>query len=143
LRASYLLIAVPLDEKAGDSPSPIDIAKTVEVQLQGIFSVVRNDGAFRMNTLLLHRKIGSSPWPVPDPTQLIPTVHPGKGVGVFLDFKLLTQLDKDMKRAVWTPEAWQLEAALQVINWSQKATHDLLGRPFGGKLSYAEIADFM
>ena len=143
MRASYLLIAIPLDEKAGDSPSPIDLAKTAEVQLQAVFSAVRKDSNFHMGTLLLHRKIGSGPWPVPNPTQLIPAVHPGNGVGVFLDFKLLTQLDKDLKRAVWTPEAWQLEAALQVINWSQKATHDLLGRPFGGKLSYAEIADFM
>ncbi|MEM3640582.1 MAG: hypothetical protein QXQ94_09525 [Candidatus Bathyarchaeia archaeon] len=143
MRSSCLLIAVPLDEKAGDSPSPIDLAKTVDVQLRAIFSAVRKDNFFQMKTLLLHRKIGSEPWPVPNPTQLIPAVHKGSGVGVFLDFKLLTQLDKDMNRAVWSPEAWQLEAALEVIRWSQKATHDLLGRPFGGKMPYAELADFM
>lgn len=143
MRASYLLIAIPLDEKAGDSPSPIDLAKTAEVQLRAIFSAVRKDNLFHMNTLLLHRKIGSDPWPVPDPTQLIPAVHRGSGVGVFLDFKLLTPLDNDFKRAVWSPEAWQLEAALETIKWSQKATHDLLGRPFGGKMPYAELQDFM
>jgi len=143
MRAGFLLIAIPFDEKADDSPSSIDLAKTAEVQLQAIFSVVRKDKAFQMNTLLLHRKIGSGPWPVPDPTQLIPAVHPGSGVGVFLDFKFPTQLDNDVKRVVWTPEAWQLEAALEVIKWSQKATHDLLGRPFGGKMPYAELVDFM
>jgi hypothetical protein len=143
LRTNCLLIAIPLDEKAGDSPSVMDIAKKTEVQLRAIFSVIRKDNFFHMNTLLLHRKIGSDPWPVPNPTHLIPAVHRGDGVGVFLDFKLLTPLDKDMKRVVWTPELWQLEAASEVIKWSQKATHDLLGRPFGGKMPYAELADFV
>jgi hypothetical protein len=143
LRAAYLLIAIPLDEKAGASPSRIDLAKTAEVKLRAIFSAVRKDGFFHMNTMLLHRKIGSDPWPIPDPTLLTPAAHPSNGVGVFLDFKFLTQLDKDMKRVVWAPEAWQLEAALETIKWSQKATHDLLGRPFGGKMPYAELVDFM
>jgi len=143
LRATYLLIAIPLDEKAGDSPSPIDLARTVEVELQAIFSAVRKDNFFHMNTLLLHHKIGSGPWPVPDPSQLSPAVHPRTGVGVFLDFKFPTQLDKDVKRVVWTPEAWQLEASLEIVKWSQKATHDLLGRPYGGKMPYGELLDFM
>ena len=143
MRASYLLIAIPLDEKAGDSPSVMDLARAVEIELRGIFSAVRKDNFFHMDTLLLHRKIGSQPWPVPDPTQLRPAVHPGSGVGVFLDFTFPTQLDKDLKRVVWSPEAWHLEAGLEVVKWSQKATHDLLGRPFGGKMPYADLVDFM
>ena len=137
-----MLVAIPLHEGA-DSLSIGELAEAVKVQLQAIFSVVRKNGFFQMNTLLLHRKVGASPWPVPDPTWLIPAVHPGNGVGVFLDFKFPTKLDRDVKRVVWAPKAWQLEAALETIRWSQKATHDLLGRPFGGEMPYAELADFL
>jgi len=141
LRAGYLLIAIPLDEKAGDSPSVIDLAKAVEIDLYAIFSAVRKDGFFHMDTMKLHRKIGSDSGPIPKET-LVPAVHPNTGVGVFATFKP-SQLDIDTGLRVWAPEKWQLDVLDKTVVWSQKATHDLLGRPFGGKMPYAEIRDFM
>ena len=142
MRASYLLIAVPLDEKAGDSPSIMDLATAVEKELWAIFSMPRINGVFHTDKMVLHRKIGSG-----DPPKLsgdhVKAVHPGSGMGVFVAFKGPTQLDKDLGLQVWAPEFWQVEAIEKVIQWSQKATHDLLGRPFGGKMPYAELVDFM
>jgi hypothetical protein len=142
LRASYLLIAVPLDEKAGDSPSILDLATAVKKELWAIFSMPRINGVFHTDKMLLHRKIGSE-----DPPKLsgehIQAVHPGTGIGVFVAFRGSTQLDKDLGLLVWAPEHWQVEAIEKIIKWSQKATHDLLGRPFGGKMPYAELVDFM
>ena len=142
MRASYLLIAIPLDEKAGDSPSILDLARAIEKELWAIFTMPRINGAFHTDKMLLHRKIGSE-----DPPKLsgehIQAVHPGTGIGVFVAFRGSTQLDKDLGLLVWAPEHWQVEAIEKIIKWSQKATHDLLGRPFGGKMPYAELVDFM
>jgi hypothetical protein len=142
LRASYLLIAIPLDEKAGDSPSVMDLAKAVEKDLWAIFSMLRKDGFFHPRTMILHRKIGSGD-PPHLPEKPVKAVHPGTGIGVFVAFKAPTQIDEDLHLEVWPPEFWQVKAIEETIQWSQKATHDLLGRRFAGKMPYAEIADFM
>ena len=141
MRATHLLIAIPLDDRAGDTPSQIDLARAVEQDLWTVFSTLRKVGFFHMDTLQLHRKIGSGPGPMLNGPQ-VPAAHPGTGIGVFATFKP-SQLDQDMGVRVWAPEAWQLELLLKTIEWSQKATHDLLGRPFGGKMPYAELQDFM
>lgn len=142
MRASHLLIAIPLDHKAGDTPSPIDLTTAIENDLWAIFTIPRLDGIFHTHKMELHRKIGSGP----DPQlsgEHIKAAHPGTGISVFVAFKAPTQLDRDLSLFVWAPEDWQLEAIQKTIEWSQKATHDLLGRPFGGKMPYAELADFM
>jgi hypothetical protein len=142
LRASYLLIAIPLDEKAGDTPSVLDLAAAIEKQLWAIFSMPRIDSVFHMEKMFIHRKIGSSD-PPKLPGEHMKSAHPGTGIGVFVAFKAPTQLDKDLGLAVWAPEGWQAEAILRVIEWSQKATHDLLGRAFGGRMPYAELTDLL
>lgn len=142
MRATHLLIVVPLDPKAGDSPSQLDLATALEQELWAIFSMPRLEGVFHTDKMMLHRKIGSH-----DPPRLsgepIKAVHPGAGIGVFVTFKGPTQLDKDLGLFVWAPEGWQVEAISRTIEWSQKATHDLLGRPFGGKMPFALLQDFM
>ena len=141
MRATHLLIAIPLDDRAGDAPSPLDLAAATEKELWGIFSALRSDGLFHIDKMELHRKIGSGPGPMPNGPK-VPAVHRGTGVGVFVAFKP-SQLDRDLGLLVWAPEGWQVEAILKTIDWSQKATHDLLGRPFAGKMPFAMLQDFM
>ena len=142
MRASCLLIAVPLDEKAGDSPSIMDLATATEKELWAIFTMPRITGFFHTDKMVIHRKIGSG-----DPPklsgELVEAVHARSGIGVFVAFRGPTRLDRDLGLLVWAPKYWQVEAIEKVIHWSQKATHDMLGRPFGGKMPYAELVDFM
>lgn len=133
MRATHLLIAIPLDEKVGDAPSPLDLDKALEQELGAIFSVIRQRGFFHMKTMQIHGAIGTPPKPK---TGLIPAEHPKRGVGIFVTF-LPSQLDLDFGLRLWAPEAWQIEAIKKAIDWSQRATFELLGRGFGGEMPYA------
>ena len=141
MRATHLLIVIPLDPRVGDAPSRLDLVAAAEKELWSIFSAVRSDGFFHFDKMELHRKIGSGPAPMPNGPK-VAAVHRGAGVGVFVAFKP-SQLDQDLGLLVWAPAGWQVEAISRVIEWSQKATHDLLGRGFGGRMPYAELQDFM
>jgi len=121
-----------LDEKVGDTPSSIDLERAIEQELWAVFSAVRKRGFFHMNTMQLHGAIGSPPKPK---GPLIPAEHPGRGVAIFVAF-LPSQLDLDFGLRLWAPEAWQIDAIKEAIEWSQQATFHLLGHGFGGEMPY-------
>lgn len=145
MRAAHLLILINLDEKAnlniGGLLKALEDERYRFKQLWAVFSCPRRNGYFHTDKIRIHRKIGAEPPPKPL-GPLVKAVHPGSGIGVFVAFKP-SQLDQDMGILLWTPKYWMIKLIEETIQWSQKATHDMLGRPFGGEMPYAELADFM
>jgi hypothetical protein len=145
MRAAHLLIIIDLDKRTkssiGELMKALENRKYRFKQLWTVFSCPRINGYFHTDKIKIHRKIGAEPPPKPL-RPLIKAIHPGNGVGVFVAFKP-SQLDMDMGFDLWAPVYWMVELIEKTIQWSQKATHDMLGRPFGGEMPYAELADFM
>lgn len=145
MRASQLFIVIQLDPKTqtglGDLLKALEDERYRHTKLWAVFSCPRKDGYFHTDQLQLHRKIGSDPPPQPaGPT--VKAAHPGNGVGVFVAFKP-SQIDRDMNMLVWAPEQWMIELIAETVKWSQKATRNMLGRPFAGPMPYAELQDFV
>jgi hypothetical protein len=147
-RAGFFILVVPLDRKLSTSLSELLQALEDErfkhVEYWCIYTIPRIKRQFHTDKAKLHNKVGSDPPPkLPGPIVQSYYKKSETGMACFVFFKR-SQLDRDFATfLVWTPEFWQIELIKRVIEWTQKATHDMLGRPFGGEMPYAELQDFI
>jgi hypothetical protein len=147
-RAGFCIVVIPLDKKLavslGELLQALENERFKHTEYWCIYTIPRIKRQFHTDKAKLHNKVGSDPPPkLPGPIVQSYYRKSESGVGCFVFFRR-SQLDHDFGAfLVWSPEFWQVELIKRVIEWTQKATHDMLGRPFGGEMPYAELQDFM
>jgi len=113
------------------------------VKLAAVVIILRKNQAFDTGNAIIHRSFGGfTQFPLPAVPAAYRSNKPVDGYGVALILQA-SQADVDFGVPTLFLTADDVDIIKEAFDKSDKLTHDLLGRGWGGRRPYAEIQDFM